>query len=113
MIDWIPLQSLEQLDAIITSSKENPVMILKHSTRCSISSMAKSRLERTWVAEEVPTLKPYYLDLLSHRDVSNAIESILNIPHQSPQVLLIQDGKCIFSNSHMSISFEDIKKYFK
>jgi len=109
MIDWIPLHSIEELDAVLESSKANPVMILKHSTSCSISAMAKNRLERTWVQAEVPKLKAYYLDLLKHRAVSNLIAETLNIAHQSPQILLIKDGICIHNSSHMAISFDDIK----
>ena len=107
-MNWNPLTELAQLDIIDTESQTNLVMILKHSTRCSISSAALSRLERKWQDSDNTKLKPYYLDLLAHRDISNAIAERYKIEHQSPQTLVIKDGKCVFSQTHMSISYEDM-----
>jgi bacillithiol system protein YtxJ len=80
-------------------------MILKHSTTCSISGTALHRLERNWNQEKVGELKPYYLDLLRFRPISAEIASIFNVEHQSPQVLIIQNGECIYNASHFDISF--------
>ena len=69
MIPWIPLESEGQLEAISKQSNEVPCLIFKHSTRCNISSMAKSRLEKSWDFE-LNDIKPYYLDLIAFRNVS-------------------------------------------
>ena len=106
---WNDISSKSQLDQIDLESKEQPVMILKHSTRCSISIVSLSRIERNWRDNE--PLKPYFLDLLSHRDISEAIAKRYNIPHESPQVLLIKDQKCIFSQSHMEINLKEITEH--
>lgn len=106
MIHWNALTSVEQLDQILQESMQHPVLIYKHSNTCSISHMAQSRLERQWQAEVVPTLKPYFLDLLRHRDVSKAVAERLGVRHESPQVLLVQDGKCVYDESHMGIRFD-------
>ena len=53
----------------------------------------------------------YFLDLLNHRDISNEIASRFEVEHQSPQVLLIKEGKCIFNASHSSIDADNLKKY--
>ena len=87
-------------------SKEQPVVIFKHSTRCSISSMAFDRLRRAW--KEGENVKPYYLDLIQYRDISNQIAERFGIMHQSPQVILLKDGKAIYDNSHMGISYQDL-----
>jgi len=93
------------LDEIKEQSKQQPVVIFKHSTRCSISSMAKNRLER-----ETPTgnVLFYYLDLIRYRPVSNKIVEDFQVHHESPQVLLIKSGECIYEESHNGISMEDI-----
>jgi bacillithiol system protein YtxJ len=83
-------------------------LIFKHSTRCSISDAALSRFERDGKGLDESTIKCYFLDLLQHRDISNAIATRYGIEHQSPQVLLISKGKCIFNESHMSISVSEI-----
>lgn len=104
-MNWTVLNEASQLDAIKEESKQAPIVIFKHSTRCSISSMAKMRLER----EAVPAgVKFYYLDLIKHRDVSNRIASVFNVTHESPQVLLIKDANCVYNESHNGISMHDI-----
>jgi bacillithiol system protein YtxJ len=105
-MNWNELTSLEQLDAIVNESMQQPVVIFKHSTRCSISSMALDRLERSWDNGE--DLKPYYLDLIQYRDVSNQIVDKFGVMHQSPQVIILKDGQVIYDNSHMGISYQSI-----
>lgn len=107
-MNWNILSSSDQLKVINELSHTKPVLILKHSTRCSISSAALSRFEREWKEESKALLEPYYLDLLAHRDVSNLIATQYAIAHESPQALLIKNGCCVFSQTHMGISLTDI-----
>lgn len=107
-MNWKTLNSQAQLAEINELSKSKAVLILKHSTRCSISSAALSRLERNWKKENEAVIEPFYLDLLAHRDISNAIASQYHIEHESPQALLIKDGKCVFYQTHMGIDVADI-----
>jgi bacillithiol system protein YtxJ len=110
-MNWNQLNSAETLQEIQNNiSHEQPVLIFKHSTRCSVSSMALDRLERNWNEQEMQNVKPYFLDLIQHRDISNQIAEVFGIPHESPQVLLIKDGKVVYDNSHMGISYQEIKK---
>lgn len=106
---WHKLTDISQLQEIQDLSKEqriSAVLLFKHSTRCSISSMALNRLETKWNDnEQIPA---YYLDLLNHRDISNEIASLYSVEHASPQVLLIKDGKCIYHNSHNGINALEI-----
>ena len=106
-MNWIDLNSSEQLDKLIAESTSQAFVIFKHSTRCSISAMAKSRLERQ--ASEKVNLPFYFLDLISYRSISNSIAEKLDIQHESPQLLLIENGKCTFSSSHGSIDMEELK----
>lgn len=106
---WEKLSSSVDLDTLEEQSKSSPVVIFKHSTRCSISSMALSRLERDWNNEEMSEIKPYYLDLISYRSVSNEIADRYGVYHQSPQLLVIKDGKCHYDDSHMNISYGALK----
>ncbi len=102
---WIALESEEQLNAIQEQSFDRPVVIFKHSTRCSISSMAKSRLERS---DEPEGMDFYYLDLIRYRGVSNRIAELYKVTHESPQVLLIRNGECIYDASHSEIRMEEL-----
>ena len=104
-MNWIPLQTEAQLEDIRSRSSDRPQLIFKHSTRCSTSAVVKGRLER---AQKPETIDFYYLDLLNYRPVSNKIAHIFQIDHESPQVLLIRNGQCIYDESHMGITMDDI-----
>lgn len=106
-MNWIELTDEQQLDTIIEESKSQPVVIFKHSTRCSISSMAKGRLDR----EEAPQgTKFYYLDLITYRPISNKVAEVFNVHHESPQILLIKNGECTYEESHNGINMEEIEE---
>lgn len=104
-MNWNLLTSEEQLQDIIARSSEVPQVIFKHSTRCSISSTAKSRLERSAQPEG---LNFHLLDLISYRGLSNKIAEVFHVHHESPQVIVIKNGECVYDESHMSISMDDI-----
>lgn len=109
-VNWQRLSSVDQLETIKEESKAQPVVIFKHSTRCGISSMALNRLEREW-SEDLNNIKAYYLDLISYRQISNAIENEFGIYHESPQLILIENGKAVYDASHMSISTMELKNW--
>ena len=107
-MNWNRITSDAQLDAIKEESSRQPVLIFKHSTSCSISAMALSRMERNW--SDQLGIKPYYLDLLANRPISNKIANVFGVAHESPQVLLIRNGECVYDASHMSISFAGLSQ---
>ena len=104
-MNWKEIVDEAGLEKIKIASSELPQVIFKHSTRCSISTMAKNRLERA----EVPTNVAFnYLDLIEHRNVSNKIADDYNVEHASPQVLIIKNGDCVYDESHNAINMEEI-----
>lgn len=106
-INWLQLQSSSQIEEIIEHSKSVPCLIFKHSTRCSISSLAQNRLSKGWSLGGNEIL-PYHLDLIAYRDLSRAVAEQFGVRHESPQVLLIKDGQCVYDASHLGISAADI-----
>ena len=108
-MDWNALESLEDWTAALKASHERPVVVFKHSTRCGISRMALKLTEQRWeLPEEV---QPFLLDLLNHREVSNAIATDLKTEHQSPQLLLIRNGKTAHHANHSNIDPVDLLPY--
>ncbi len=103
-MNWIQLRSVDQLNEI--KNLPGYSIIFKHSTRCSISMMAKRRFELDW--DELPEEMPlYFLDLIQYRDISNQIAEQFQVYHESPQLLLIKDGECILDQSHGGISVDE------
>ena len=106
-INWIPLTDLGQLNEIIELSNEKPVAIFKHSTRCSVSRMALKQFENEFNSAD--SVETYFLDLIAYRDVSNEIATRFQVVHQSPQVLLIKEGKSVYNASHSDIDAQELK----
>jgi len=104
-MNWIPLTDNEKVSAIKEQSFNEPQLIFKHSTRCSISSMAKNRLDRS---EQPKGISFHYLDLINYRSISNNIAEVFDVAHESPQVLLIKNGECVYDESHSGISMDEI-----
>jgi bacillithiol system protein YtxJ len=107
-MNWNPLDKLAQLASIKDESYNQPQVIFKHSTRCAISSMAKSRLEKKQFPKEVSF---FFLDLIKYRDISNTIENDFNVDHESPQVLIIKNGECVYDESHNGINMDEILEH--
>lgn len=109
-VKFFTLDKMEQFDEIDLISQTKPVVIFKHSTRCSISRMALKQFDAEFNYPE-EKIDWYLLDLLNHRDLSNEIASRYNVVHQSPQIVVIRNGKAVFNESHDSISAEDLKQF--
>ncbi len=107
-INWISITHIDQLNEIIALSNQKPVVIFKHSTRCSISRTVLKQFEREFnLANETET---YFLDLLKYRSISNEIANQFNVFHQSPQLLLIKNGKSLYNASHSDIDASELAK---
>jgi bacillithiol system protein YtxJ len=110
-MNWNKIKSIAELEEATKQSENEKIILFKHSTRCSVSSMALNRLERSWKDSETAGLKPYFLDLIAHRDISSEIANKFDVRHESPQVLVIENGECIYHNSHMGISYKELKQF--
>lgn len=102
MSNYLPLSRPSDVDAAIDASHAAPIAILKHSTSCSISHLAKARVDRSLRGDELG-LPVYLVDLLQHRDVSDYIAERLGVRHESPQILVVGAGELRYSASHLDI----------
>ena len=105
-IEWIPLETVEQLQMLQQESENQPVIIYKHSSRCSTSHMVLNRIDRS--AQPWPGVKMYFLDLLRFRSISSMIETVFSVRHESPQLLVIRDRAAVLHLSHFEIEPEAI-----
>ncbi len=107
---FFTLNKMEQFDEIDKISHTKPVVLFKHSTRCIISRTVLKQFDAEFNFSE-DKIDWYLLDLLSHRDLSNEISHRYNVVHQSPQIVVIRNGKAVFNESHDSISVDDLKQF--
>lgn len=107
-MNWKELDNSAQLEQIIEESYKQPVAIYKHSTRCSVSFMAKRTIEHSWTLEQTDI---WLLDLIKYRSISNNIASTFAVRHESPQLLLIKEGKVVYHASHSAISVHNMAEH--
>lgn len=108
-LPWKILNSLGQLDGIAKASKARPVAIYKHSTTCGISGMVLRGLQSQYDIEAAQ-LDFYYLDLKAHRNVSNEVAARFQVWHESPQIILIKNGKAVYHASHSAVNVHNLRE---
>ena len=112
--DLTQLQHIEQLDRLLSESHTRPLLLFKHSFSCGVSAEALDELidhlNADIVAAGVPDPRYAIVTVQTHRDVSNAVSSKLGVRHETPQALLIRDGRVIWSASHFRVTAEAMKK---
>ena len=110
-MNWTKITKLEDLEEIKNISQKKFAIIFKHSTGCGASKMSLSRFEKSWKDEETTNLQPYFLDLLAYKEISNKIAEEFGIRHESPQLLLIKEGICIYNASLHFLDYEELLKH--
>jgi len=108
-LKWKTLDSESQIEVVIRDSYHKPVVIFKHSIYCGTSAMAKGRLERDWdfAAED---MEIYFLDIINYRSLSNKVEEVFEVIHQSPQMIVVKNGEAVLNLSHRAVSVEELRK---
>ncbi len=107
---WTPLAESVQLDEILQASNEQTQLIFKHSISCGISSMAKRRFEQT-AGDLGEHMKFHLLVIQQHRDLSNEVASRYKVWHESPQLLILKNGKVVAHASHWQIEGISLEDY--
>ena len=97
------LEKIDQLNTIAEASFLKPQLIFKHSTRCSVSRFVLNEFKSGYSFSEVD-FTAYFLDLLSYREISNAVAHQFDVVHQSPQLLIIKNGKAVAHASHENVN---------
>ncbi len=107
-MNWKHLVSPADLEGALNESANKTIVIFKHSTRCSVSLMAKKSLEMSWDIDS-SEIQPYFLDLIKHRELSNSIAVDLEVIHQSPQLIGVRNSEVFYHASHSVISIDSLK----
>ena len=108
MATMTKMTSSEQLINLLESTRFKPLLLFKHSTRCPISAEAYE--EVTAYLQDRPNEEVQYalIDVINDRPVSNEISEKLSVKHESPQVILVKDGKPVWHTSHSRITAHEL-----
>lgn len=105
---WKLIESESDLEKAIEVSQNKTVAIFKHSTRCFISKTVLKNFEAELRENENTEAEFYFLDLIAYRAISNKIADDFGVRHESPQLLVFENGKVKNSASHQDISLSQI-----
>jgi bacillithiol system protein YtxJ len=112
--DLTQLHNLEQLDQLLSESHTRPLLLFKHSFTCGVSAEALDELivhlDEDILAAGMPEPQYAIVTVQSHREISNAVSTRLGVRHETPQVLLIRDGRVVWSASHFRVTADAMKK---
>lgn len=109
-MNWIKLDSENIIEDIKNGSLEKRILIFKYSPRCAISILMRGLFEREWIEDEME-MKTYFLDIMEYPGLSEKIAAEFNENHQSPQLLIIENKKCIYSASHGGVDVKKIRRF--
>lgn len=96
------IESVQEIDTILEKSKEKMQIIFKHSTVCPISRMSHDKMKAEYPLNE-ENADIYYIGVIEQRPISNYVAEKLKVQHESPQMIVLKDGKSIFNESHLMI----------
>jgi len=105
------LNGIEELEKALLDSHTTPVLLFKHSHTCGISAEALDEL-RAHLEEVARPGGPRYamVTVQTHREVSNAIATRLGVRHETPQAILVRDGRVVWTASHFRVNAAELQK---
>jgi bacillithiol system protein YtxJ len=103
------IERVDELDRLIVASQAQPVLLFKHSYTCGISAEALDELI-SHLNADIVDVRYAIVTVQTHRDVSNAVSTKLGVRHETPQALLVRDGRVVWSASHFRVNAEELTK---
>jgi bacillithiol system protein YtxJ len=91
------------LDNLLSDSKQKTVLVFKHSNACPISARAYREMQK--LEDEVNLL-----EIQAVPDLSREVESLTGVTHESPQVILLRDGKAVWNASHFDVNAASVSQ---
>ncbi len=104
----MPISSLDTPEAVEDALRAPRLVLLKHSTRCPVSSWAWEQIQALHGAH--PELEIAWIDVVGERTLSRDVAEHTGIPHESPQVIVILDGRVVHHASHMDVQRTEIEE---
>jgi bacillithiol system protein YtxJ len=101
--DLTHLQHLDELDVLLAESSHRPLLLFKHSASCGTSFEALDELIDHLNDERLPA-RYAMITVQTHRELSTAVARRLGVRHETPQALLIREGRVVWSASHFRVT---------
>ena len=103
------LRALEELEQALADTRREPLLLFKHSHSCGISAEALDEL-LTHIGGRPNGVRYAMVTVQTHRDVSNAVSTLLGVRHETPQAILVCDGRAVWTASHFRVNAAELEK---
>lgn len=100
-----PVRDAEELDRAFG---EPWALLFKHSTRCPVSSAAWREVAAFRKAH--PDAVVLVVHVVEQRALSNAVASRTGVRHESPQAILIENGRVAWHDSHEGVTADALER---
>jgi bacillithiol system protein YtxJ len=107
--DLVPLEEMDALDRLLAESADHPVLIFKHSRACGVSAEALDEL-REHLRQATAGTRYAIITVQTHRDLAQAVARRLGVRHETPQAILVRDGRAVWSASHWRVNTAELQR---
>jgi bacillithiol system protein YtxJ len=103
------IQQIKELEDALASSSDRPVLLFKHSLTCPISTRAYNELN-SYLKEADPDVSYNLITVQRARSLSNEVAARLGVHHETPQAILVRNGREVWNASHFAITSSTLKE---
>jgi bacillithiol system protein YtxJ len=100
---FLKIDDRSTLENLLNDSKQKPVIVFKHSNSCGVSSRAYREMEK--VDEQVNIL-----EVQTAREISRELANLTGVRHETPQVIVLRDGKAVWNASHFEVTAKGVTR---
>ena len=109
-LELTTLHGVQDIDRLLSDSHRRPVLLFKHSYTCGVSAEALDELRAHIEADDARAVEYAIVTVQTHRDVSNTIAQRLGVRHETPQAIIVRDGRAVWSASHFRVNAAELAK---
>ncbi len=99
---------MDALAEALQGSVQQPVLFFKHSATCGISSRAFTEFQKYLATPASESVRNYVIVVQKARAASNALAQMIAVEHESPQAIIVCNGRAVWNDSHMAIKSEKL-----
>ena len=104
-----PISGIDELERMLAESRTRPLLLFKHSYTCGVSAEALDEVY-AHIEEQARGVRYAMVTVQTHRDVSNAIAERLGIRHETPQAILVRNGRAVWNASHFRVTASEVDR---
>ena len=102
-MNFNPVSDAAALEELFARSHEEPVLLFKHSDACPISARAYRQMEEVKTPVSIVVVQ-------QSRDLSRQVEERTGVRHETPQALVLRNGRAVWNASHFDITSDVVEQ---